>query len=388
MPWYRADMKLFFIVDNNAPHASGGGYYAIFKFAEFLAQRGHEVFIYAVNDLGWVKNNENLSVYYRPGFPRGNRLLRKLDKWLEAVLNRWLLPRQARQFAPDWVLGVLKESAIKAVALGRACQRPVANFIYECPPWLREIYGESMYQASNHGHTRRLWERTREAYLASDVLFPNSELSHQYNQAWLESVTVRPPIYPGIDVAQMPFEGPSEQRGGRSVLFVGRLVPEKNVHHLLAAWRKLPQDVVLHIAGSGPLQAELKAQASDLPNVVFHGYVSDERLWELYRSTSMLVCPTRFEGFGMPPMQALYFEKPCLASDLPILRSIYADYIDYYPMGDIDALAQGIMRITGNASYAREKGERGRRFVLENFTWQIAAATIERELSTFEQVRG
>jgi hypothetical protein len=38
-------MKLFFIVDNNAPHASGGGYYAIFKFAEFLAQRGHSVFM-------------------------------------------------------------------------------------------------------------------------------------------------------------------------------------------------------------------------------------------------------------------------------------------------------------------------------------------------------
>lgn len=90
----------------------------------------------------------------------------------------------------------------------------------------------------------------------------------------------------------------------------------------------------------------------------------------------------------MPPMQALYFEKPCLASDLPILRSIYGDYIDYFPMGDIDALAQGIMRITGNASYAREKGERGRRFVLENFTWQIAAATIERELIGFEQARG
>lgn len=387
MPWHRADMKLFFIVDNNAPHASGGGYYAIFKFAEFLAQRGHTVFIYAANDLGWVKNSKNLRVYYRPRIARNNRLLRKLDKWFETALDRWLLPRLARQFAPDWVLGVLKESAIKAVTLGRACHKPVANFIYECPPWLREIYGEAMYQASNHGHTRWLWERTREAYLASDMLFPNSELSRQYNQAWLDSATVAPPVYPGIDVAQMPFDGPTEHGDGRSVLFVGRLVPEKNAHHLIAAWRKLPQDIVLHIAGSGPLLAELKAQASGLPNVVFHGYVSDGRLWALYRGAGMLVCPTQFEGFGMPPMQALYFEKPCLASDLPILRSIYGDHIDYFPMGDIDALAQGVLRIMGNADHARAKGLIGRRFVLEHFTWQTAAATIEHELKAIESTR-
>ena len=380
-------MKLFFIVDNNEPHASGGGYYAIFKFAEFLARRGHSVFIYAVHDLGWVSNNENLRVYYRPSIPRRNRLLRKLDRLLETVCDRWLLPRLARQFVPDWVLGLLKESAIKAVELGRRCKRPVANFIYECPPWLREIYGEAMYEASNHGYTRRLWERTRDAYLASDVLFPNSELSRQYNQAWLGSVTVSPPIYPGIDEAQMPFDGPSEKSHDRSVLFVGRLVPEKNVQHLIEAWRKLPPDIVLHIAGSGPLLATFKAQAADLPNVIFHGYVSDDRLWALYRGAKLLVCPTQFEGFGMPPMQALYFEKPCLASDLPILHSIYGDHIDYFPMGDTVALAQRVLHILKDVAYAKENGERGRHFVLKNFTWQIAAATIEKNLQAFDEAR-
>lgn len=380
-------MKLFFIVDNNAPHASGGGYYAIFKFAEFLAQRGHAVFIYAVNDLGWVENSENLRVYYRPRIRRSNRLLRKLDKLLESTCDRWLLPRLAQKYASDWIIGVLQESAIKAVALGRFCKKPTANFIYECPPWLREIYGDDAYQASGHGYTRWLWARTREAYLASDVLFPNSELSRHYNQAWLGSMTISPPVHPGIDVAQMPFDGPSEKANGRSILFVGRLVPEKNVHHLIEAWRRFPPDMVLNIAGSGPLLEWLREQAVELPNVVVHGYVTDERLWALYRGADMLVCPTQFEGFGMPPMQALYFEKPCLVSDLPIFRSIYKDYVDYYPMGDIDALAQGVLRLMGDKAYARAKGERGRRFVLENFTWQVAAATIEQQLLAFDKAR-
>ena len=381
-------MKLFFIVDNNAPHASGGGYYAIFKFAEFLAQRGHSVFIYAVHDLGWVKNTDNLKVYYRPSISRDNRLSRKLDKLLEAVCDRFLLPRLAMQLAPNWIFGVLKESAIKAVALGDSCQRPVANFIYECPPWLREIFGEKVYQASNNDFTRELWAQTKEAYLASDLLLPNSELSQQYNQEWLGSNNISAPIYPGIDETQMPFEGPQELGTGRAVLFVGRLAPEKNIHHLIAAWRQLPKDVVLHIAGSGPLLEELQASAADLPNVMIHGYVSDDRLWALFRGANMLVCPTQFEGFGMPPMQALYFEKPCLVSDLPIFRSIYGDHVDYFPIGNIDAIAKGVLRILNDSNYAQAQGESGRKFVLGNFTWKIAAKTIELQLQASAAASG
>ena len=381
-------MKLFFIVDNNAPHASGGGYYAIFKFAEFLAQRGHDVSIYAVHDLGWVKNSAHLNVYYRPSIRRDNRFLRKLDKWLEIACDHFLLPRVAKKIQPDWIIGVLKESAIKAVALGDACQRPVANFIYECPPWLREIFGEETYQASNNGFTRELWSQTKEAYLASDILFPNSRLSQQYNQEWLGSNNISVPIYPGIDESQMPFEGPRESDSDRSVLFVGRLAPEKNIHHLIEAWRQLPKDVVLHIAGSGPLLNELQASAADLPNVMIHGYVSDDRLWALFRSVNMLVCPTQFEGFGMPPMQALYFQKPCLVSDLPIFRSIYGDHVDYFPIGNIEALANGVLRILNDSEYAQAQGESGRKFVLKNFTWQIAAKAIEQQLQASDAVLG
>lgn len=374
-------MKLFFIIDNNEPHASGGGYYAIFKFAEFLARRGHAVMVYAVHDLGWVRPSPTLRVFYRPSLPRGKRVSRKLDKALEALCDRFLLPRLARQFGAEWVFGVLKESAIKAVGLARHLQRPVANFIYECPPWLREIYGEAAYRAAaDQGYTRQLWEHTRQAYLASDLLLPNSELSRQYNQRWLDGKPVAPPAFPGVDLEQMPFDGPAHRGQGRQVLFVGRLVPEKNVQLLLEAWRRLPQDVVLHIAGSGPLLGWLKEQARSLQNVVVHGYVEDERLWALFRGAELLVCPSQFEGFGMPPMQALYFEKACLVADLPIFRSIYADHADYFPPGDAEALAAGVQRLLADPAYCRQKGQAGRQHVLQHFTWQAAAQGIEARL--------
>ena len=47
-------LKLLFIVENDVPHAAAGGFYAIYKFAEFLSQRGHSIAIYGVHDMNWV----------------------------------------------------------------------------------------------------------------------------------------------------------------------------------------------------------------------------------------------------------------------------------------------------------------------------------------------
>lgn len=373
-------MRLFFIIDNNQPHASGGGFYAIFRFADFLARRGHQVMIYAVHDLGWVRPCDNLQVVYRPSIDRRNRVLRKLDKLLESLCDRFLLPHLIQRFGSDWLFGVLKEPAIKAVWLGRKLQRPVANFIYECPPWLREIYGEEVYRKASDAYTRQLWEDTRQAYLASDLLLPNSELSRQHNQRWLNGKPVADPVFPGVDVQQMPFDGPAERMPGRNVLFVGRLVPEKNLHLLLEAWRRLPQDAVLNIAGSGPLLGWLQEQARGRSNIRVLGFVDDDRLWALFRGTDLLVCPSQFEGFGMPPMQALYFEKACLVSDLPIFRSIYGQHVDYFPPGDADALANGVLRLLAAPARCRQMGRDGRSHVLQNFTWQAAAQSIEASL--------
>ena len=138
-------MKLLFVVENNQPHASAGGYYALFKFADFLARRGHETLLYAVNDRAWGRPSRELRIVYRPSIPRRNRALRKLDKMLAAACDRLILARETRALRPDWILGVFTESAIKAAALGRRHGARVANFIYECPPWVREKVGEERF---------------------------------------------------------------------------------------------------------------------------------------------------------------------------------------------------------------------------------------------------
>jgi len=377
-------MKLLFLIENNEPHSTGGGYYAIFKFAEFLAKNGHDVLIYAVYDHQWISEASGLKIVYRPKIRHKNKIYRKLDKLTDYICDIFLLKNLIKKFKPDFLLGVLKEPAIKAVSIGRQLGVPVANFIYECPPWLLEIYGQQIID-QQPAYTRRLWEKTRKAYLQSDILFPNSELARSYNKQWLEVDTISEPIFPGIDPLQMPYEPIEKHEAQQSILFVGRLAKEKNVHHLIQAWKQMPADKYLHIAGTGPEMASLQQLAGNLNNVMFHGFVSDDELWNLYRKCDLLVCPSNFEGFGMPPMQALYFGKPCLVSDIPIFHSIYGDYVDYFELGNVSQLVKEILRILGNNEYLKEKGRAGRAYVLDNFTWELSAKKIESILLGFQK---
>jgi glycosyltransferase involved in cell wall biosynthesis len=384
-------VRLLFVIENDEPHASGGGYYAPFKFAEFLARRGHDVLVYATHDLGWAAPGSPARVIYRPSLPRSNRILGKADKAIAAFCRTAILARAARAHRPEWVLGVLKESAIAAVEVGRLVGARVANFVYECPPWLLEMFGPEAAARDDHPYTRDLWERTRRAYLASDMLFPNSELSRDWNSRWLDGRVMASPIHPGIDPdlmpvadagagASVPADGGVSRPPGE-VLYVGRLAPAKNVDLLIAACLRLDPRPMLHICGEGPEMRRLVALARGEPRVVFHGYVSDADLWARYRAADLVVMPSSFEGFGMPPMQALYFGKPALVSDIPIFRSVYGDHLEYAPPGDVAALGSAIRALLADPAYRRERGIAGRRFVLEHFTWSEAARRIESALA-------
>lgn len=381
-----APLRLLFIVENDQPHASAGGYYALFKFAERLARLGHQVSLYAAHDLEWIGTAPNLRTRYRPGLPRRGRLLSKLDRWLSRLGARWILESELRSLRPDWILGVLTHSAIKAEALGRRHGIPVANFVYECPPWMEEELGPERFRLGYDAFARDLWERTRAAYLRSRVLFPNSGLSRHYNSIWLGGKPVAEPIHPGVDPERMPIApGPEGEPvaldpARKHVLYVGRISEGKNIPVLIAAYRKLRHAAELHLCGTGPDLARMRELAAGTPGIRFHGFVPDDALWSLFRQCHVVAYPTSFEGFGMPPMQALYFGKPCVASDLPVFRSVFGDRLEYFPPGDAGALAAAIDAQLGDPGRSRARGEAGRAYVLGNFTWDHAARRIERTL--------
>lgn len=95
-------------------------------------------------------------------------------------------------------------------------------------------------------------------------------------------------------------------------LFVGRLVPEKNLEWLIGVFNELPQ-FKLQIIGFGPLENELKAMAND--NIVFEGAINNKQLYRYYEAADIFILPSRSEPWGLVVEEALNIGLPVLVSN-------------------------------------------------------------------------
>jgi glycosyltransferase involved in cell wall biosynthesis len=162
----------------------------------------------------------------------------------------------------------------------------------------------------------------------------------------------------------------------RYVLFVGTLEPRKNVHDLVQAHRKLrrqdPSTPRLVLAGA----ASTSAIAFSPDDVVWPGYVPQADLRSLTAGAAALVLPSRYEGFGLPALEALACGVPVVTTDIPVLREVTGGLAEYVPVGDVDALADALRRTLGGDQDPTAAGKR--RAWAATFTWErCAAATVE-----------
>jgi glycosyltransferase involved in cell wall biosynthesis len=146
---------------------------------------------------------------------------------------------------------------------------------------------------------------------SADLVFVNSEFTGRDVVERLGVGADRVKLaYPGVK-AEFSADGERADLGRPYVLTVATLEPRKNLGTLVAAHRLLGDDVLLAVAGGTGWgdQPELRG-----PNVVRLGFVSDEELARLYRGAAASVYPSRFEGFGMPIVEAMACGTPVVAS--------------------------------------------------------------------------
>jgi glycosyltransferase involved in cell wall biosynthesis len=139
------------------------------------------------------------------------------------------------------------------------------------------------------------------------------------------------------------------------VLFVGTLEPRKNLAALLNAMGRLARSGFkrpLVIAGSGDPRyvASLKQLAHSQglvldEDVVFTGYVDDLDLPALYTLSDLFVYPSLYEGFGLPPLEAMACGAPVLLSHNSSLCELYEDCSALVNLADPDALPESIQRV-------------------------------------------
>ena len=178
-----------------------------------------------------------------------------------------------------------------------------------------------------------------------------------------EKVVVTPN---GVDPAFSPGDSPSQ---ARYALAVGAVQPRKN--QLAALSAAATAGLPLVVAGpirDEPLAAELRARGADV-----RGYVSQEELVGLLRAAACLVQPSRYEGFGLPVLEAMACGTPVVAVDEPALREVAGDAAVIVAERD---LADGIRQAVARRDELRAAGlERARAF-----SW---SATAEKTLEVY-----
>jgi glycosyltransferase involved in cell wall biosynthesis len=174
-----------------------------------------------------------------------------------------------------------------------------------------------------------------------------------------------------IEEVRRKFELPDNY-----VLFVGGVSGRKNMRRLLRAWQRLAMsDLHLLIAGAvAPDRVLTGTELPELPaNTRVLGHVDDDDLPKLLTGARAFVYPSLYEGFGLPPLEAMACGVPCLASNVTSVPEVTSDAALLVDPTDESALAEGLVQIASNEGLRSRLRMRGLQRAQE-FTWQKTAA--------------
>ncbi|MCW4586921.1 glycosyltransferase family 4 protein [Gluconacetobacter entanii] len=166
-------------------------------------------------------------------------------------------------------------------------------------------------------------------------------------------------------------------RPQRFVLAVGNLAPHKNLSRLDALARALSlRGIPLVISGSVNTTIFNASGTQILPRpATYVGRVSDGELRALYEAAACFVFPSLYEGFGLPPLEAMACGCPVVAADIPVLHEVCGPAAIYANPADPDAIAQSVVRILDSPAVAQELRVAGRARA-DELTWDRAAQSL------------
>jgi len=229
-----------------------------------------------------------------------------------------------------------------------------------------------------HRSTRRMHgAKYRNAAKTCDVVIVNSHFTAADVEETLGVDPARIHVaYPGVDAGFTPA-GDRFDLGRAYVLAVATLEPRKNLDTLIAAHERMGSEPALAVAGAAGWGPQ---PALDRHGIIRLGYTPPNDLPSLYRGAAVFVYPSRFEGFGIPVVEAMACGVPCVVSSHPSLDEASGDAAIRVDPDDPDAIAAAIARaLTERTDLVRRGLEHARRF-----TW---AETGRVHLAAWESAR-
>lgn len=158
------------------------------------------------------------------------------------------------------------------------------------------------------------------------------------------------------------------------VLTVGTIEPRKNLTRLLTAYQSLPKKLrdnhPLVVVGNGGWGDQ---PAPVIDGVTYTGYISDSELADLYKKAGLFIFPSIYEGFGLPLLEALVSNTPTICSDIPPLKDIAGDTVNYFNPFDESDIATVLTRALSQKKKHTDISDQ----LQDTYSWQRSAKALE-----------
>lgn len=253
--------------------------------------------------------------------------------------------------------------------LGVAAKRSRVDCLI-CPIHVRPLYApiptitivhDMMYHMfpEEWGFFERNYMRLGVEYLTSRstfIVFDSQTTKADFNARIDFPVEAQEVVYPGVPrhIVQLRDKYTSAANRVESTPFIlglGSIYPRKNIEALVEAFSAVAHRIPHRLAIAGNVSGGINDTVQQLPEnirsrIEFLGLVSDERLVELYSTADFMVFPSKYEGFGLPALEAMYCGCPLICANNGALPEVTGGAAKLVDIENLNQMAEAILELT------------------------------------------
>ena len=185
-------------------------------------------------------------------------------------------------------------------------------------------------------------------------------------------------VYPSVDKEWFEPIASTIKTDYPYVVYVGNVKPHKDLSTLIKAYIQNSDQVNHKLIIIGKKEGFISGDKSIkkfarkyIDKIIFTGWLDDASVREYVANADLMIFPSLYEGFGIPPLEAMACGCPVIASDIPVIREVCSNSVCYFRPGDVDDLSVKMMKLIKNTKLKENLRLKGSHLV-KKYSWELS----------------